>query len=148
MSDSLIVREMNTEEDMAALYDLRLRVLRPGFPPEAAIFPGDDDPGTVHLGAFADEGRRRCAGIASVYVNDGLQLRGMAVDPEFQGRGVGAALLRRVHQIAQERSLSLWCNARVSAVGFYRRLGWETEGAEFDIPTVGPHYIMRWCSSD
>lgn len=138
----LTVRELSGPDDRAALYDLRLRILRPGFPPEAAVFPGDDDAATVHLGAFTDEGR--CVGIASLYANQGLQLRGMAVEPERQGTGVGAALIRRIHEVAAERGETLWCNARVSAVGFYRRLGWETEGEEFDIPTVGPHYIMRW----
>ncbi len=39
----------------------------------------------------------------------------------------------------------LWCNARVVALGFYTKLGLHTEGDEFDIPGIGPHYVMtRW----
>jgi predicted GNAT family N-acyltransferase len=138
---SLTVRRLGTA-DMPALYDLRGRVLRPGMPPEASLFPGDDQPGTIHLGAFTDEGR--LVGIATLVRNEGLQLRGMATEPDVRGTGAGAALLREAHRIAQESGEPLWCNARVVAVGFYERMGWRTEGEEFDVPTVGPHYIMRW----
>jgi len=36
----------------------------------------------------------------------------------------------------------IWCNARTSAVEFYRKLGWEILGTEFDVPDVGPHFHM------
>jgi predicted GNAT family N-acyltransferase len=36
----------------------------------------------------------------------------------------------------------IWCNARLSAVRFYEKLGFETRGDEFDIPDVGPHVVM------
>lgn len=128
---------------MPALYALRLEVLRPGFPPEAAIFPGDDALTTVHIGAFLPDGR--CVGIATLVENDGLQLRGMAVDPTRQGHGIGAAILQKVYQVTAEQGRdSLWCNARTSASGFYAKQGWLRESDEFDIPTVGPHYKMRY----
>jgi GNAT superfamily N-acetyltransferase len=131
-----------TVADTPALHDLRLRVLRPGRPPEAAVFPGDEDPTTVHLGAFDETGR--CLGIATLVRNNGLQLRGMAVEPAARGTGIGAAVLDAVHRIAAEEGFSeLWCNARVSAAGFYEKGGWTREGEPFEIPDVGPHYVMR-----
>jgi GNAT superfamily N-acetyltransferase len=137
----MVVRRL-TAADTPALHDLRLRVLRPGRPPEAAVFPGDDAPTTVHLGAFDADGR--CLGIATLVHNNGLQLRGMAVEPAAQGTGVGAAVLEGVHRTAAEEGFTeLWCNARVSALGFYERHGWVREGEVFDIPDVGPHYVMR-----
>jgi hypothetical protein len=30
----------------------------------------------------------------------------------------------------------------VVALGFYERLGFVAEGAEFDIDPIGPHYVM------
>jgi GNAT superfamily N-acetyltransferase len=78
-----------------------------------------------------------------VLENNGLQLRGMATDAQYQRGGVGRAVLTLVHQYAQEVGYPLWCNARVSAMGFYEKLGWVAEGEEFDVPDVGPHYIMR-----
>ncbi len=129
---------------MAALYDLRARVLRPDRPPEDSRFPGDDAPATVHLGAFVDG---KCVGVASLFAERGIRLRGMAVEPDRRGQGVGAALLRHIQQGAAERGQDLWCNARASAVGFYEKLGWKTEGDVFDLPLIGPHYVMRWTAS-
>ncbi len=45
------------------------------------------------------------------------------------------------------RSVLVWCNARVVAVPFYAKQGWEIVSEVFDIPTVGPHRAMlRRCS--
>ena len=128
--------------EMTALWALRGRVLRPGKPPETWGFPEDSDATTLHLGAFTPE--EALVGVLTLIENQGLQLRGMAVAPEAQGRGVGAALLESAHAAAAERGFSsLWCNARAVAAGFYARSGWNVEGDAFDVPGIGPHYIMR-----
>lgn len=137
----LDVRQLKSEEEMEALYDLRLRVLRPGRPPECVRHDPDLDPASVHIGAFCDE---RLAGIASLLRANGLQLRGMAVEPDLRKTGVGAAILRYAHSVAVERNLPLWCNARDTAVGFYEKSGWVVEGEGFDVPDIGPHHVMRW----
>ncbi|RZK10679.1 MAG: GNAT family N-acetyltransferase [Flavobacterium sp.] len=36
----------------------------------------------------------------------------------------------------------IWCNARTSAIDFYKKQGFETISEEFEISGVGPHYIM------
>jgi GNAT superfamily N-acetyltransferase len=71
-----------------------------------------------------------------------VQLRGMATDSAWAGRGVGKAVLEAAHELAGSRSL--WCDARMSAHDFYARLGWVAEGEQFDIPHVGPHTVMRY----
>jgi len=129
-------------------WQLRLAVLRPGRPITSAKFPGDDEPETRHFGAFQDG---HLLGIASVYRTEmpeqpGLpayQLRGMATAREARGRGLGRELVRACAEFACQREARLiWCNARVGAVGFYRKLGFEIIGQEFEIPDVGPHYRM------
>ncbi len=128
---------------------VRLPILRPGFPRESAVFDGDDALDTCHFGGFVD---RRLAGVASIYrvrmperpeIEQAWQLRGMATLPEVRGIGIGRALLAACEDAARERNASLiWCNARVTAAEFYRKHGWGVLGAEFDIPTVGPHFRM------
>lgn len=58
--------------------------------------------------------------------------------------GVGGALLNYVHRMAKLHGWELWCNARESAVSFYAKYGWSVEGELFEIPKIGPHYVMRW----
>jgi GNAT superfamily N-acetyltransferase len=127
---------------------VRLPVLRPGSPPEAAIFDHDDDPGTRHFGAFDGT---RLVGVATFFpepcpVKPGKhawRLRGMATFPEMRGHGGGSKLVAEGFRVAREgRAELMWCNARVSARGFYEKLGFATLGEEFVLPVAGPHYVM------
>ncbi|MCP3103361.1 GNAT family N-acetyltransferase [Myxococcus sp. K15C18031901] len=128
---------------------LRRAVLRPHQPPEAVIYPGDDDPDTLHLGLYVD-GRQ--LGVASLYrepppfaLKDitAWRLRGMAVEQVRQGMGLGAALLRAcMAHAASQKGTQVWCNARATAEGFYRSMGFVSRGEPFDLPGIGPHHLM------
>ena len=136
--------DLSSEPELEALYDLRWRVLREplGLARGTEQIAADFDPHAVHLGAFDTESR--LAGCASLIPSEGgLQLRAMAVDPARQGMGVGAAVLTLAAEVARERGVSLWCEARAHAVGFYERNGWAVESELFDVPRIGPHYRMR-----
>jgi predicted GNAT family N-acyltransferase len=140
---AVLIRKVSTEE----IRPLRHRILRPGQNFEDTLYPGDDSAETVHLGAFAGE---RLVGIASLYREDraggpagGWRLRGMATDADVRGTGFGAALLAGcVEHVVAEGGAELWCNARLSAVGFYRRAGLEVLSEEFDVPGIGAHVVM------
>ena len=127
---------------------VRLPVLRKGLPPESAVLPHDDDPETEHFGAFDDE---RLIGVATFFPETcpgrpsvpACRLRGMATISDRQRSGAGRALIARGVRAAKERgALVMWCNARVSAQGFYEKVGFVAEGPQFDLPVAGPHYVM------
>ena len=129
---------------------LRHRLLRPGQAFAETWYPGDEDPGTAHFGAFAGD---RLVGIVSLYRelrpgagDDGAawRLRRMATATEARGRGHGHALLAAcIGHVADEGGGELWCNARSQAAGFYRAAGFEVVGDEFQIEGIGPHFVMR-----
>jgi GNAT superfamily N-acetyltransferase len=125
---------------------LRHVILRQGLPREEAIFPGDEADTSIHLAAFADSA---VIGCVTLHLNQwqgesAWQLRGMACRGDWQSRGVG----RRLVEMAERRALDgvgprlMWCNARVPASGFYRKMGWTVVSEEFEIPTAGPHVKM------
>ena len=65
-----------------------------------------------------------------------LELNGkvgrVAVVASHRRRGVGAAIMERLHAIALERGQPrLWCNAQLTAVPFYERLGYVGSGPTF-----------------
>jgi GNAT superfamily N-acetyltransferase len=139
----------------AATRPLRHRVLRPHQRIDEVAMAGDDDPEAGHFAAFAEDGA--VVGVTSVMpeappwdrpASRGAsprwwRLRGMATAPEVRGQGVGAALFARAVGHAQGGgATALWCNARVGAVGFYRRLGMVTVGEPWDEPAIGPHIAM------
>jgi GNAT superfamily N-acetyltransferase len=133
--------------DVEQIIDLRWRILRAGLPRETAYFEGDDEPTTRHLAAIRADAVIGCATILRRpwQGKPAWQLRGMAVEPAFQSGGVGRMLVNEIERIvrSEPHSLQLWCNARTPATPFYRRLGWTTEGQEFEIPSAGPHFKMH-----
>jgi len=124
------------------IIDLRHRILRAGLPRSTANFPGDDDPGAIHLAAFDDEQIIGCATLHRKTASE-YQLRGMAVEKAHQSRGVGAILLAEAEKIAAEnRAETIWANCRTPAVPFYKKHGWQTISDEFVVETAGPHFKM------
>jgi N-acetylglutamate synthase-like GNAT family acetyltransferase len=133
---------------LAEIIALRHAELRPGLPRASAAFDGDDDPTTIHVGAF--DGDRTVVGCASLMRRpldgeDAWQLRGMAVRADRVREGIGARVLATT--VADARDTGgprlLWCNARIAAVPFYEQQGWRVISDVFDVPTVGPHRKMR-----
>ncbi|MBK7497140.1 MAG: GNAT family N-acetyltransferase [Candidatus Omnitrophica bacterium] len=139
--EAIIYRTATPEE----IYDLRWRVLIAGTQRDSPEFPGDFHPETLHIGAFAGEAIIGCASfIPSEW--DGKpawRLRGMATDPDWRNRGVGRALFRFGEQEALKAHVwPFWCDARVSAVEFYLKQGWNLASEEFFVEAVGPHRKM------
>lgn len=115
------------------LLDLRRRVLTSG---RRAAMSRDHRPDTGHWVARRGTEVIGCVSVMSL---NGWVLRGMAVDPACQGRGVGRLMLEHV---AEEVDAPMWCNARLAAVGFYEACGWVAVGPVFEIEGEGAHRRM------
>ena len=67
----------------------------------------------------------------------------MATVVDLQRSGIGRALVAEGIRVAAADGAALvWCNARVSARGFYEKVGFVAVGDEFDLPASGKHYVM------
>jgi GNAT superfamily N-acetyltransferase len=128
---------------------LRHSILRPHQKLEEQVYAYDNAPDTFHAGAFVDN---KLVGIATIGRNSppnennsqAWQLRGMAVVPELQRQGFGAALVHAcIHHIASHDGNELWCNGRTSAMNFYHSLGFHETGDEFIVPVTGPHFVFK-----
>jgi GNAT superfamily N-acetyltransferase len=125
----------------AETLELRGRILRDGRPHEG--FPEDDLPGTFHL-AVRDAGR--VVGVATFIPHDDgtWQLRGMAVDAERQGQGIGRALLEAGRERLRARGArAAWANGRDTALPFYERLGWRTVGEGYVMGSGVAHHRIE-----
>jgi ribosomal protein S18 acetylase RimI-like enzyme len=133
---------------------LRQRVLRPNEKVDALVWPHDDAPETLHAGAFLSGAMVATATLhreppPRAHFPNGehdataWRLRGMATDPDLRARGLGRALVDMCILHARARGGTLvWCNARASAAGFYDKLGFARHGDAFELPNIGPHYVM------
>jgi predicted GNAT family N-acyltransferase len=127
---------------------LRFEVLRAGMVNQTVHFDGDDDPTTIHLGAFDQD--QNNVGVSTwmqrpfplAEKHKALQLRGMATAVNVQGQGIGALLLVAGQSHGREIGAHLiWANARDAALNFYNRHGYSTVGEGFiETVTQLPHH--------
>ena len=127
-------------------YYIRLEVLRKGIPLPVQ-FSGDEDLETIHLGAFKNGELIAVSSFMKAFNNsfkgEQYQLRGMATLPDYQGLGAGKLMMLKVFELFEESNVDcLWCNARIIAVDFYKKLGLKTFGDLFEIKYIGDHYVM------
>lgn len=127
-------------------FPIRLEVLRKNIPLPYE-FNGDFDSETFHLGAYKDDELIAVSSYMktsnSNFEGNQYQLRGMATLTEHQGSGAGKLMLQQAFLILKERNTKvLWCNARIAAVDFYKKQGFQTFGEKFEILHVGGHYVM------
>ena len=135
------VRVRNVHPEKVAA--LRGDVLRPG---QAKSKPDDGDPDAAFFAARASDGRV----LSTVNVRPApppwepaaggwWQLRGMATAEGERGRGYAHAVVAEALRHVDRAGGRVWCNARTSALGFYRRFAFSVVGEEWTDPVSGPH---------
>lgn len=132
-------------------YDLRLRVLWPHKERiENCVIDIDNREDAIHLGTFDGE---RIVAIGSLFKSDTpkiqhkekYRLRAMASDPEYRGRGAGEMLVRKAIEILRSKNMDvLWCDARLTAIGFYEKIGFNVIDEIYEVPIIGPHKFMYY----
>jgi GNAT superfamily N-acetyltransferase len=139
----------------AATWELRQVVLRPERLVHDMALSDDDEPLTATFAAVSVDGEVvGCVRVAPDAHPPGLvgtgvdgtspwRLRGMATRQDLRNAGIGSRVLARATAYVSEQGGGLiWCNARVPAVGLYRRAGFVDHGAIWEEPPIGPHVIM------
>lgn len=139
-----MIRFTGVEELLA----IRNDVLREGrLTLDECRFPTDKIPGAFHLAWYVGN---EPACIASFhpqtygnYLGSAYQLRGMATIEKYRGQGFGNQLVNfAIVYLRGQKINYVWCNARKNAVRFYKNLGFEVISPEFEVPGIGPHYVM------
>jgi ribosomal protein S18 acetylase RimI-like enzyme len=130
------------------IQQLRNEVLWPHKSFEQCVLETDHLPSTFHFGVQADG-----LTIATVTLQqestDKLQqenqyrLRAMAVREGYRGQGFGDAIVEAGLNHLKELGVEVvWCDARVAALNFYRRLHFSELEEEYEIPIIGMHRFM------
>ncbi|TGE27306.1 GNAT family N-acetyltransferase [Hymenobacter metallicola] len=140
------VRPPHSPADFAAYYQLRYEVLRQPWNQPLGSERADDDaaPSTVHALFTAEDGA--VAGVARLHpCGPGqAQVRYMAVHPDYQGQGIGAALLQYLEEAARRQGLAeCILHAREAAVPFYTRQGYQLVAPSHTLFGSIPHFLMR-----
>ena len=127
---------------------IRHRNLRQGKPYSTTSYKRDEENNTFHLACILNKEIISCATFYpennKLFPNQkAYRLRGMATDNNYRKRGIGKKImLQAFEEIKKGGGTLLWCNARLVAVEFYKKIGLKIIGEQFDIPEIGPHYLM------
>lgn len=127
-------------------YEVRHPILREGKPLRSCRFENDDHPKSIHLCAKKED---IILGVISALPNDcpvfplkkSYQLRGIAVNYEYQRKGIGSLLVEKIEQqIRLNKSIEyIWLNGRLNTKNFYLNLGYNSVGKVFNIKDIGMH---------
>ncbi len=135
----LVFIDPRTDARYASELDLRFRVLREplGMGRDDVGFAGEED--ALHLLAMEDD---RAVGCVLFHFASG-RLRAMAVDASRQRTGLGRRLVVCLEtDLALRGVVEVKLHARLTAVPFYERLGYEAYGEPFR-EVVLPHRAMK-----
>jgi ribosomal protein S18 acetylase RimI-like enzyme len=127
----------------AEAVDLRYRTLHAPFGVPRDDCWNDEDRGSLHVMALYDG---HVAGYARAILepaSGSFQIRQVAVDPAFERRGIGSAVVTALVEEGRRRGMHVWLNARETALPFYERLGFVVSSDTFRSPrTYLPHRRM------
>lgn len=138
----MILLEPQSAEDFAAYYELRWRILRKPWHQPKGSEQDEQDKSAYHIMARHDS---RTVGVARLEfpLPGCAQLRYMAVDDDFQGKGTGKLILAHMEQYArQQQTKQLFLHARENAVGFYLNVDYGIEETSYLLFNSIQHYKM------
>ena len=132
------------EHDSAAYWkavELRQLLLRKplGLSLSLDELRAEDD--QLHLAAIA--GDTVVAALCIIWMEDHARIRQMAVDTEWQGNGLGKAMLQGAEIMIRDRGFTtVELHARTSAQRFYEKQGYHVASNEFMEVTL-PHRTLK-----
>ena len=141
---SFQVKRVTNESDLSKCLQLRWEVLRaPWHQPKGS--ESDEMDGKVPLtGAFDETGKAVGTGRLQMVDPVTAQIRYMAVDPMWQGKGVGRAVMEELEAYALESGAKeIILQARENALRFYLSNGYEITEKTFLLYGEIQHYMMK-----
>lgn len=113
------------EVPLDTVWEMRQKVMYPHLSLEEIKL--EEDNKGMHWGIREDD---RFVSVVSLFQNGHeWQFRKFATLKELQGRGYGTLLLKWLIGFVQQKGATkLWCNARVNALGFYKKQDFEPFG--------------------
>ena len=130
-------------DDYAAMIRLRLNVLlHPIGIPESYINK-ENEKKDILIGLFKDNSLIGCC-ILTRISDDTIQLRQMAVLPEFQKSGSGKKIVAFAESIARQNGFKLlMMHARDAVLDFYNKCGYQVSGPQFFEVGIGHHRMEK-----
>ena len=129
------------------ILELRHKILRNGFPIHEVMFDEDNIHTTRHYAFFNETAKAiACLTLMKADWEDKSiwRLRAMAVEENFQGNGLGIALLEHALNDLENKNLmdDIWLHARTTSESFYEKFNFQRASDIFEFGNAGPSIKM------
>lgn len=140
----IFISHPNSIEDFNAYYQLRWEVLRKPWSQPIDSEKDEFEHSSFH---FMAKHNNKIIGVCRIQKNSELiaQVRFMAVDANYHGKGIGKKLIEAAEEFAkhQLKSKFIILQARENAVPFYKACGYKIEEKTFLLYDSIQHFLMR-----
>ncbi len=138
------IYEPKTKEEFERYYDLRWRILRKPWNQPKGTEKDEFEDISIHI--MVCEKDKLPIAVGKAYFNslDEAQIRFMAVEDGFQGKGIGTLVLEELEKRVREKGAKyVVLNARESAIRFYKKHGYHIAGKAPTLFDSIEHVRMR-----
>jgi predicted GNAT family N-acyltransferase len=139
------ILQPNTPDQWENYYQLRFSVLRKPWNQDPGTEHANDDHSAFHGAIFGEDGKALAVARVSQISEQQAQIRFMAVDPKYQGKGLGKAVLKYVENLGMRNypTITQFClQARETAVPFYLSNNYRIQEKTFLLFDEIQHYLM------
>ena len=145
------MKNLKTEIRLALVSEiqsLRQLVLWPHKNLNQCVLDSDHALNTFHVASFY---QGQCVGTSTWQkestekwnCKEVFRLRAMAVHLDYRRQGIGEELIKFGIEHCKQKSIhGVWCDARMSALDFYKELQFIEKGEVYFVPQIGWHKFM------
>ena len=137
------VRSPKTKKEFEKYYDLRWRILRAPWNQPRGTEKDDLEDKSIHIMVY-NRGKVLGVGRAQFNSSEEAQIRYMATEEDYQGKGLRGKVLEELEKRIKEKKVEyIVLNARENAIHFYEKHGYHAIGKAPTMFGVIKHKKMR-----
>ena len=138
----MIIKSPQTRDEFFRYYDLRWRILRAPWNQPKGSEQDDLEGQAIHIIAVEEDKIVGC-GRAHFNTDDEAQIRYMAVEKDWQGKGVGKLILNELERrVIEKGAKKIILHARENVVKFYEKAGYKIVKPSHTLFGSIPHFLM------
>lgn len=139
----MIIKSPQTRQEFFDYYDLRWRILRAPWNQPKGSEQDELEGQAIHVIAV-EEGKIVGCGRAHFNSDGEAQIRYMAVENHWQGKGIGKLILDELEKkVIEKGAKKIILHARESVVKFYEKNGYQIVKPSHTLFGTIPHYLME-----
>ena len=138
------VKESSTAKELAGIIALRYKILRQSWNQPAETATDNLEDSSINAYIEDEQGNIVACGRLQENENKTGQIRYMAVDNSYQGKGLGKLILSFLEQKGKSLGMQkIELHARENALEFYKSAGYAHKEISYKLWGIIQHYLME-----